>query len=115
MKGNIWVVSGAFALLHFGHAQPVITEQPQSKTAPEGRPVSFSVQAQGTGALSYQWQFNGADLPRADGRALTFYENLWLAKEKRQRTLLITHISDARMRASRSDETTVAVGLQPTV
>lgn len=53
-------------------AQPVIIQEPQSRTAAEGAPVGFSVQAQGSGPLRYQWQFNGADIPRAVGRSINF-------------------------------------------
>lgn len=53
-------------------AQPVIIQNPQSRTTVEGASVGFSVQAQGSGALRYQWQYNGADIPRAVGRAISF-------------------------------------------
>ena len=72
MKGTICIAVSALAI-QVACAQPVITAQPQSRTAAEGRPVSFSVQAQGTGTLRYQWQYNGADLPNAVGRSLSFY------------------------------------------
>ena len=45
------------------HAQPVITNQPTSQTNLPGTTVSFSVGLNGTGPLSYQWQFNGTNLP----------------------------------------------------
>jgi len=37
--------------------------QPQSQIVPVGSEVSFSVVAGGTGPFSYQWQFNGTNLP----------------------------------------------------
>jgi len=52
--------------------QPAITQNPQDRAAAYGSAVSFSVAAQGTGPLHYQWQFNGDDLPRATGRTLSF-------------------------------------------
>jgi membrane carboxypeptidase/penicillin-binding protein PbpC len=72
MKGTICIAAAAL-MIQCVHAQPVITAEPESRTAAEGRPVTFSVQAQGTGTLRYQWQFNGAALPRATGRSLSFY------------------------------------------
>lgn len=52
--------------------QPVIiTAQPQSQAILLGSNVSFSVTATGTAPLSYQWSFNGADLPGQTGPALT--------------------------------------------
>ncbi|MCS1408533.1 MAG: Endoglucanase C [Verrucomicrobia subdivision 3 bacterium] len=49
---------------------PIITLQPQSQTITEGDTVTFSVTAQGTPSLSFQWQFNGFNIPGA--RAQTF-------------------------------------------
>jgi sugar lactone lactonase YvrE len=44
-------------------AQPSITTQPLSQTALAGNTVVFSVTAEGAGPPSYQWQFNGTNLP----------------------------------------------------
>jgi hypothetical protein len=44
---------------------PTITQQPVSQHALPGATASFTVAASGSGALSYQWQKNGANL--ADG------------------------------------------------
>ena len=40
-----------------------ITSQPQSQSAPAGSAVTLSVSATGTAPLTYQWQFNGTNLP----------------------------------------------------
>ena len=40
-----------------------ITGQPQSQTVPAGSDVTLSVTATGTAPLTYQWQFNGTNLP----------------------------------------------------
>lgn len=61
------IVSGACAL-----AQPVITQNPQSLTKAPGTLAAFSVAASGAEPLSYQWQFNGEDIPNARGRSLRF-------------------------------------------
>jgi trimeric autotransporter adhesin len=45
------------------HAQPVITNQPASQTNLPGTAVSFSVGVNGTGPITYQWRFNGTNLP----------------------------------------------------
>jgi hypothetical protein len=43
---------------------PIITEHPQSQQACPGSTVTFTVDSTtGSGTLSYQWQFNGSDLP----------------------------------------------------
>lgn len=44
---------------------PVITAQPQSQTVPRGTSVMFSVETSDPGPLTYQWQFNGQDIPDA--------------------------------------------------
>ena len=53
---------------------PTITTQPVSRTNVVGTSASFSVAATGTG-LAYQWQFNGANIAGATGRALTRMAN----------------------------------------
>jgi hypothetical protein len=40
-------------------APPVITQQPQDQTVPQGEDVKFSVEVSGSRPLSYQWYFNG--------------------------------------------------------
>lgn len=57
---------------HTAVAEPIITLEPQSRTAAEGRRVEFSVQTVSAAPLNYQWQFNGTDIPRAVGRTLRF-------------------------------------------
>ena len=47
------------------HAQPVITNQPASQTNLVGTTVSFSVTVNGTGPFTYQWRFNGTNLPNS--------------------------------------------------
>ncbi len=42
---------------------PVITQQPQSQTAKIGTNVWFTVTAEGSAPLSYQWLFNGVIIP----------------------------------------------------
>lgn len=49
---------------------PVIAEQPGNTSAFAGEPATFSVVAQGTGTISYQWQKNGVDI---DGATASSY------------------------------------------
>ncbi|TAL01531.1 MAG: hypothetical protein EPO07_08215, partial [Verrucomicrobia bacterium] len=42
---------------------PVFTIQPTNQTAPAGTNVTFAVSAIGIPQVSYQWRFNGTDLP----------------------------------------------------
>jgi T5SS/PEP-CTERM-associated repeat protein len=51
---------------------PSITQQPQSVTVSNGGPASFSVIANGTPPLAYQWRHDGTDLPGQTGTTLSF-------------------------------------------
>lgn len=44
-------------------AQPVIIQQPTNQVVVAGTSVGFSVAVSGTGPFTYQWQFNGNNLP----------------------------------------------------
>lgn len=48
---------------------PVITEQPRSQTVLVGETATFSVSA--SGAINYQWRFNGSELTGGTGAVLT--------------------------------------------
>lgn len=48
-----------------------ITTQPASVTVNEGQPATFSVVANGSGTLGYQWRRNGADIAGATGASHT--------------------------------------------
>lgn len=68
--------SGLFLVAVMGfswlsHAQPVITQNPQSATVPPGSLVSISVSAAGAAPLNYRWMFNDREL-RARGPTLRF-------------------------------------------
>ena len=57
-------VTSSNALLTLNLA-PAILAQPQNQTVNPGSNVTFSVQAGGTTPLSYQWLFNGTNIPGA--------------------------------------------------
>jgi alpha-tubulin suppressor-like RCC1 family protein len=48
-----------------------ITSQPQDQMVQPGGTANFSATATGFGTLSFQWRFNGANLPGATGTSLT--------------------------------------------
>ena len=49
---------------------PTITVQPQSQSVVPGASATLTVTATGTAPLSYQWKFNGADIPNATSPSL---------------------------------------------
>ena len=50
---------------------PSITTQPTNQTVTAALTATFSVKANGTSPLNYQWQLNGANLAGATGSAMS--------------------------------------------
>lgn len=50
---------------------PKIVVQPANESTPLGQTATFSVQASGTGTLTYQWSKDGTPVPGADGPSYT--------------------------------------------
>ena len=49
---------------------PAITAQPQNQTVIAGAAADFSISVSGTAPLSYQWRFNGTNIPGATASQL---------------------------------------------
>jgi photosystem II stability/assembly factor-like uncharacterized protein len=62
--------SGLFPSTPPSAVAPSITAQPQSQVAFSGADVTLSVAATGSPPLSYQWQYNGRDLPGETNQTL---------------------------------------------
>jgi len=60
----------ATILIYRPNAPPVITNQPVNKSVPLGTNVTFTVGADGTPPLTYEWQRNGAILAGRTGSML---------------------------------------------
>src|SRR5581483_6466170 len=67
ITNTVGAVTSAVAVLTVDGSlvPPQITVQPASQSVLIGAPVNFAVTAIGPGPLSYQWFFNGANLPNA--------------------------------------------------
>ncbi|HPC60588.1 MAG TPA: immunoglobulin domain-containing protein [Verrucomicrobiota bacterium] len=50
---------------------PVVLMQPANRTVLAGQPAAFAVNATGSGSLSYQWRFNGANIAGATASIYT--------------------------------------------
>jgi hypothetical protein len=64
-------MAGGFTVTAGADMPPTITQHPQSRTAPPGSSVTFTVTASGTEPLSYQWQKDEADIPGAPNASYT--------------------------------------------
>ncbi len=54
-----------------GGDEPIVSTQPSSRSVVQGSNTTFTVGVSGTAPFSYQWKFNGANLPDATNAALT--------------------------------------------
>ena len=68
---------------------PSITTQPQSQTVFQGNNVNFTVSANGSTPLSYQWRFYGTNLPAATATNLTL--NSVTTNQSGPYTVLVTN------------------------
>ncbi|MGH9943264.1 MAG: PQQ-dependent sugar dehydrogenase [Pyrinomonadaceae bacterium] len=74
--GSLWYLargSGSVFRVQFpaGQDAPSITQHPQGMTVAVGEPATFTVGAEGSTPLSYQWQRNNADIPGANASSYT--------------------------------------------
>src|SRR5215469_13581881 len=58
----LWIPTVVFGAQH---VPPSIVTQPVGAAVPAGQDAKFSVVASGSPTLSYQWRFNGTDIPGA--------------------------------------------------
>lgn len=71
---------------------PTITLQPQSQVVNTNTTVVFTIAANGTGPVRYQWQFNGVNISGATTSSLTL-NNVTLAHEGDYRVLVTDDIT----------------------
>ena len=70
-NGSSWFVESQIQNTNTFFTPPSIAQQPQSQTNAVGTTATFSVAAGGTEPLSFQWRFNGTNLPGAVSTNLT--------------------------------------------
>ena len=63
--------SGSVFRVQWGQSAPSIAAHPANRTVTVGQSATFSVTANGTPPLVYQWQRNDADIPGATGASYT--------------------------------------------
>ncbi|HEY1108671.1 MAG TPA: hypothetical protein VGE76_08570, partial [Opitutaceae bacterium] len=63
MGRRLLCVGLALVTVSVAHAIPSISQQPQAINTLAGRSATFTVAATGSGPLTYQWRFNGFNLP----------------------------------------------------
>jgi alpha-tubulin suppressor-like RCC1 family protein len=68
---NTYGVTNASAVLTINPSAPFLLSQPSNQEMVRGGAVTFTVSARGSDPLSYQWQFNHADIPDATNSSLT--------------------------------------------
>jgi len=58
-----WAALAVWAANLWAQSPPIITVQPTNQTVIVGSAVTFDVAVSGTGPFTYQWQWNGTNLP----------------------------------------------------
>lgn len=68
----VGLAGGGFHVLALeSDGRPALTTQPVSQTVPAGATVVYAAMAVGSQPLSYQWQFNGTNIPGATASVLS--------------------------------------------
>jgi hypothetical protein len=67
------IVTSAPVAITVNPAAPGIVSQPQNQTVAAGSTATFSVTASGSAPLTYQWRFNGTNLPGANSASLSLF------------------------------------------
>ncbi len=70
LRANLFAYLNAVAPINT-NTPPLITSQPRSQTVGPGSTFSLNVAARSASPLTYQWRFNGADIPGATGTNIT--------------------------------------------
>jgi alpha-tubulin suppressor-like RCC1 family protein len=77
VSNTMGIITNSAVVLSVTDSLPIIVGQPQSLQVPLGNNPTFSVNAKGSGPLSFQWQLNGTNIVDATNAALTLHNVQW--------------------------------------
>ena len=111
VSNSVGSTTSAAATLNVNH-KPIITLHPASNTTPAGTAVTFNVAASGFPAPTYQWQFNGVDIPGATAASRTVTNPQW-AQAGSYRCLVTNSFGTTASRSATLTVQSLPVWLQP--
>jgi len=102
--------SAALFRVQFTATAPSITTQPVNQTVAEGQPATFSVAANGTAPLSFQWQRNQVNISGATTAGYTLTSAAFADNGAKFRCLVTNAFGNAA-----SNEATLTVNAPPSI
>jgi hypothetical protein len=102
--------SGAVFRVQFSSSAPTITSDPTNQTVLQGTPTTFTVGANGTAPLSYQWQRNMVNINGATSSSFTLASPLFADSGAKFRCVVTNAFGSAT-----SNEATLTVNAPPSI
>jgi hypothetical protein len=96
--------------VQYSPAIPVITTHPANQTATQGQPATFTVSANGTAPLNYQWQKNMTNISGANSSSFTIPATAFVDNGAKFRCVVTNGFGSAT-----SNEATLTVNAPPNI